>query len=215
MACYLLGHGPGNWVVFFKWTYHTLPYQFLEVKNEYCREDKLLYVISDAKKSKNLPVYVIKESMWCYILSMNPMIMIEMVSSSIDIEQSHKLNSVWKMFSDGPYYWKGTGAGVILIPPTTHNISQSIKLEFDSINNVVEYEELIIGLETTQKMGVKNITVFGDSELVVLQVRNITTKHPRMRSYHNVVWNIITKYFDALTLWLCIEKITNMQMHWQ
>lgn len=39
-----------------------------------------------------------------------------------------------------------------------------------------------------RKMGVKNIVVFGDSKLVVFQIRNIyATKHPRMRSYKNAV----------------------------
>jgi ribonuclease HI len=38
--------------------------------------------------------------------------------------------------------------------------------------------------------------VFGDSELVVQQVRSIyQTKHPRMRAYKNMIWDLIDNFF--------------------
>lgn len=76
----------------------------------------------------------------------------------------------------------------LLIPPIGQNIALSFKLEFDVTYNVVKYEALILGLETTKKMEAKNLKVVGDYKVVVLQTRNIyATNHLRMRSYRNVV----------------------------
>ena len=71
------------------------------------------------------------------------------------------------MFFDGAYTKDGAGAGVVLIPPEGERITISHKLQFEATNNVAEYEALILGLEAAKKMGVKCISAFGDSELVV------------------------------------------------
>ena len=75
------------------------------------------------------------------------------------------------MFFDGAYTKDGAGAGVVLIPSEGERIIVSHKLQFEATNNVAGYEALILGLEASKKMGVKCISVFGDSELVVQQVR--------------------------------------------
>lgn len=81
------------------------------------------------------------------------------------------------------------------------DIPLSFQLEFDATNNVVENEALILSLERTKNMGVKIITFFGDSKLVVLQIKKVfTTKYRIMRSYQNVVWDIIENYFDAFNI---------------
>jgi len=50
-------------------------------------------------------------------------------------------------------------------------------------------------------MGVKNIVHLGDLILVVLQIRkHYTMKHPRMRSFRNVVGDIIENYFDVFNI---------------
>jgi len=74
-------------------------------------------------------------------------------------------------------------------------------LEFKSTNNVVEYEALIISLQTAKQMGIKSMTVFGDSELIIRQIKNLCqTKHPRLRAYRNEVWDLIENYFEAFNL---------------
>jgi hypothetical protein len=61
---------------------------------------------------------------------------------------------------------------------------------------VTEYEALILGLRAAKDMGIKEISVFGDAELIVQQVRNIyQTKHPRLRSYINEFWDLIDSFF--------------------
>lgn len=93
-----------------------------------------------------------------------------------------------KLFFDGACSRQWMGEVALLIPPIGQNIALSFKLEFDATYNVVKYEELILGLETTKNMGAKNLTVIGDYKVLVLQTRNIyTTNHLRMRSYRNAI----------------------------
>jgi ribonuclease HI len=77
----------------------------------------------------------------------------------------------------------------------------SYKLEFEATNNVAEYEALVLGLRAAKDMGIKEIFVFGDVELVVNQVRKIyQAKHPRLRSYRNEVWDFIDSFFLAFNI---------------
>lgn len=41
---------------------------------------------------------------------------------------------------------------------------------FSCLNNDIEYEALVHGLNLAQRVGIKRIEVFGDSKLVVSQV---------------------------------------------
>jgi ribonuclease HI len=75
---------------------------------------------------------------------------------------------------------------VVFVSPTQETISFSYKLEFETTNNVAEYEALVLGLRASKDMGIEELSVFGDVELIVHQIKNIyQTKHPRLRSYRN------------------------------
>ena len=55
----------------------------------------------------------------------------------------------------------------------------SYKLAFECSNNVAEYEALIAGLKILRKLNAKRIAVYGDSELVIKQVKGeYQAKHP-------------------------------------
>lgn len=89
----------------------------------------------------------------------------------------------------------------MLIPPARENIMLSHRLYFETTNNVAKYEALILGLEATKKMGIRNIAVFGDYELVVQQVKQqYQCRHLWMRSYRNDVWDMIDNLFDAFNI---------------
>ncbi|KAH9295070.1 hypothetical protein KI387_038658, partial [Taxus chinensis] len=71
---------------------------------------------------------------------------------------------------------------------------------FSCSNNTAEYEALIHGLHWARKKGIKNLQVFGDSELIVNQVRGQhATKNDLLKSYKNRVWDLIED-FEAFNI---------------
>ncbi|KAH9309157.1 hypothetical protein KI387_037068, partial [Taxus chinensis] len=67
-------------------------------------------------------------------------------------------------------------------------------------NNIAEYEALIHGLHWATKKGIKNLQVFGDSELIVNQVRGQhATKNDLLRNYKNRVSDLIED-FEAFNI---------------
>lgn len=68
----------------------------------------------------------------------------------------------------------------------------SYQLAFDFSNNEAEYEALIAGLKILKKLNAKRISVYGDLELVIKQVKGeYQEKHPQMRAYRNAVQEIL------------------------
>ena len=80
-------------------------------------------------------------------------------------------------------------------------VPHSFKLDFEATNNVAKYEALLLGLQTTRNMNIQNLKVFGDSELVVRQVRSqCQTKHPRLKAYRNEVWDLVENFFFSFNI---------------
>lgn len=147
-------------------TYTTVPIFDGEKKRLY-RENKLKYVVRNSKKSKTFPMYSIEDTIDCFNLAVNVDFENEVSPFVASSQLQEYFNQVWKLFFDGAFSKDGVGESIVLIPPFEENITLSHKLKFDTTNNVVEYEALILGLEVAYKIGVNHISVFGDSELVV------------------------------------------------
>jgi hypothetical protein len=50
-------------------------------------------------------------------------------------------------------------------------------------------------------MGIEELVVFGDVELIVHQVKNVyQAKHPRLRNYRNEVWDLVDNFFSAFNI---------------
>ena len=85
----------------------------------------------------------------------------------------------------------------------------SYKLAFDCSNNEAKYEALIVGLKILKKFNVKRILVYGNSELVIKQVKGeYQDKHPRMWAYRNAVLDIL-RLFPDYTL-TCVPRVQNV-----
>jgi ribonuclease HI len=109
--------------------------------------------------------------------------------------------SMWNMFFDGASSKEGASAGVVFVSPFQEAIPLSYKLEFEATNNVAEYEALVLGLRVAKDMGIEELAVFGDDELIVHQVKNIyQAKHPRFKTYKNEVWDLIDNFFLAFNI---------------
>jgi hypothetical protein len=77
------------------------------------------------------------------------------------------------LYFDGSVCSKGQGAGCVLISPSGVYIDLSIRLEYACTNNQVEYESLLHGLEYLRDLGARDVDMFGDSNLIMQQIRGI------------------------------------------
>jgi ribonuclease HI len=168
------------------------------------REAQLAYIISDEANPTNHPIFSLDTDLGSSVLQLT-----NALKPSLRLRKppttSHEfppsITPVWKMFFDGACSREITGAGVFFVSPAQKTISLSYKLEFKATNNVEEYEALVLGLRAAKETGIQEVVVFGDAELVVQQVRNAyQTKHPRLRSYKNEVWDLIDSFFLAFNI---------------
>src|SRR5713226_8012434 len=110
------------------------------------------------------------------------------------------------MCFDGAYSKARKGAGIVIISPSNKIYNFAFRLEFEASNNVAEYEALSMGLETAKDMGIKMLNIKGDSDLVVLQIKNqYQYKNDRLRKYRNSTWDTM-EWFDALNIQRSIGK---------
>jgi ribonuclease HI len=198
-------------------TYATIPV-FGGEHIRISREAQLAYIIRDEANPTNYPIFSLDTDSGSSLLQLTdaPEPPMEIKKQRITFcENSPPITSVWKMFFDGASSKDGFGAGVVLVSPTQETISLSYKLEFEATNNVAEYEALVLSLRATKDMGIEEISIFGDAELIFHQVRNLyQSKHPRLRSYRNEVWDFIDNFFLASTFHLFQGKKTSWLILW-
>jgi ribonuclease HI len=107
---------------------------------------------------------------------------------------------MWTLFFDGSKSNESAGVGCILEDPKGKRNLISCRLEFQCTNNTFVYEALIQGLRKVVDLKVKLIKVFGDSEIVIRQVRNTTrciSSH--LKHYQIEVWYLV-KNFEAFNI---------------
>ena len=73
------------------------------------------------------------------------------------------------MHFDGSKCKIGLGAGIVLTSPKKDQLRYVLQIHFSASNNVAENEAVIHGLNVAKDIGIRWITCFGDSDLVVQQ----------------------------------------------
>jgi ribonuclease HI len=90
----------------------------------------------------------------------------------------------WTLFFDGSARQQGGGGGVVLIDPSGDQVKYMVHLEFKATNNMAEYEVLIFGLSAALSLGIRQLLVKGDSQLIIKQVRGeCSCNEPRLVAY--------------------------------
>lgn len=86
------------------------------------------------------------------------------------VEEKRPLRT--RLFTDGAARGNPgpAGAGAVIISPDGHIVAKVGKFLGDSTNNVAEYMGLILGLKRAKAMGIKELDVLADSELMVKQL---------------------------------------------
>ena len=171
-------------------TYATVPVFGGEQRRIY-REAQLAYIISDSKDPTNHPIYARTTDAGSSILHTDNVVLFAenfQILKPAEKQIIHEGSQLWKMYFDGSCSKQESGVVIVLISPLKESSIFSFKLEFEATNNVAEYEALLIGLKTTKDMNISEISVFGDVELIIQQIRNFyQNKHPILRDYRNSV----------------------------
>ena len=92
-------------------------------------------------------------------------------------EQFVSMTSItgWNLYFDGAANQSGFGIGILLISAQGDHIPRSVRLIFSDhhrlTNNIVEYEACIMGLKTALDLGIRQLEIHGDSNLVIQQTQ--------------------------------------------
>ena len=109
--------------------------------------------------------------------------------------------SGWRMYFDSTANHSRYGIGVLLISPHGDHIPRSVCLAFSNrhpaTNNIVEYEACILELETAFELRIRQIEVFGDSNLVLRQIQgHWKTRDVKLRPYHAYLELLVGRFDD-------------------
>jgi len=92
------------------------------------------------------------------------------------------------MYFDGSVMKTGAGAGLLFISPLRVHMRYVVRIHFPASNNMAEYEALLSGLRIAIKLGVKQLDVRGDSQLVMDQVmKESSCNDSKMEAYCNAI----------------------------
>ncbi|XP_074326655.1 uncharacterized protein LOC141664597 [Apium graveolens] len=98
----------------------------------------------------------------------------------------------WTLHVDGSATAERSRAGLILSSPDGFAIQQAITFAFKATNNQAEYEALLSGLRLAKSLGVRNLTIYSDSQIVVRQTNGeYVTKDPKLARYQEMVRTIL------------------------
>jgi ribonuclease HI len=133
------------------------------------------------------------------------------------VDVDHSVNFVqlksWGLYFDGSVCSKGQGTGCVVVSPSGQYIDLSIRLEFPCTNNQVEYESLLHGLEFLRDLGARDVNMFGDSNLIMQQIRGDSQcLDGVLNSYQNKYLDII-KLFDTFSI-KHVPREENSQVNW-
>ena len=126
----------------------------------------------------------------------------------VDVNSRIVVSDFWTLFFDGSKTLEGSGAGCVLIDPRKNKYFLACRLEFECTNNTAKYEALVQGIRKAIELKVKNLKVFGDSEIIVKQVRNqIHCISPHLKAYQKEACDLL-KGFNAFNI-VSIPRLKN------
>ena len=108
----------------------------------------------------------------------------------------------WRLYFDGAANQSGFGIGILLISPQGDCIPRLVRLAFSDyhrlMNNVVEYEACITGLEIVLDLGVRQLEIHRDSNLVIQQTQGIwRNQDEKLKPYHAYL-DLLVDRFEEL-----------------
>ncbi|XP_074377157.1 uncharacterized protein LOC141718677 [Apium graveolens] len=113
----------------------------------------------------------------------------------------------WTLHVDGSATTERSGAGLILSSPGGFTIQQAITFAFKAMNNQAEYEALLSGLRLAKSLGVRSLTIYSDSQIVVRQTNGeYVAKDLKLARYQEMVRAILETIPDSTILQINREE---------
>ncbi|XP_050889458.1 uncharacterized protein LOC127094707 [Lathyrus oleraceus] len=114
-------------------------------------------------------------------------------------EDGPDLRSRWTLVFDGASNAHGNGIGAVITSLAGFHLPFTARLCFECANNMEEYEACIFGIEAVIDLKIKILEVYGDSTLVISQVKgDWVTRDQKLIPYKELVLKLIP-YFDEIT----------------
>ena len=106
----------------------------------------------------------------------------------------------WIVWFGGASNALGHGVGAVLVSPDKQYIPFMARLGFDYTNNIAEYEACTLGIQAAINFKVKLLKVYGDSTLVIHQLRgDWETRDHKLVPYQAYIRNLIEFFDDILS----------------
>ncbi|XP_075640390.1 uncharacterized protein LOC142612155 [Castanea sativa] len=156
-------------------------------------EFDIVFVTSKAIKGQAIADYLVDQSLNDPKLSESFFLdkdVMALEPESNNVELWH-----WKLYFDGATNSTGNGVEAVLVFPKGQQIPVSVKLNFDCTNNVLEYEVCIVGLQVALEFGAYDLSIFGDSLLIISQIEGKwQAQDTKLISYQKCVNRLIPKF---------------------
>ena len=110
-------------------------------------------------------------------------------------ENAGDQEDLWTINTDGSCTQKGGRMGVVITSPEEDVLKYGVQLKFPITNNEAKYEALLTGLRIARALGVENIVLKSDSQLVIGQVRgDFEAKETRMQKYLKLTNQLVSNF---------------------
>ncbi|XP_026451647.1 uncharacterized protein K02A2.6-like [Papaver somniferum] len=123
------------------------------------------------------------------------------------LQESHPRR--WEIFIDGASNSCGGGVGIIFTSPAGIRIMFCFRMEYKATNNEIEYEAVIQALRIAIEVGLDEVRITSDSQLVVRQIEGrYNAVAPVMQRYQQLVKEYSTKIRNII--WRKIGRDSNI-----
>jgi ribonuclease HI len=103
-------------------------------------------------------------------------------------EEASKDAEAWTMLCDSSWVTFGAGVATVLVAPSKVRTCYAVKLDFSCINNIAEYEALLLGLRKLKAMGIRRAVLKTDSQVISGHVdKSCKARDPKLEKYLDTV----------------------------
>ena len=126
----------------------------------------------------------------------------------------------WTIHCDGAWGLQGVGIATVIMSPSRIKLRYAARLEFirhtdKCINNIAEYEAVLLALKKLRALGIRRCKIKTDSKVVANQIdKNYIAREPQLKKYLLIVRGQ-EKYFKGFTIEFSERGKIAKPMNWR